>query len=236
MMKLLKVAGTMTVLAMLVVFSTNVVFAGGDGNVYGLVFIDSNMNGVWDQGEQGYSGEWTQYWEGDEYIERYIGATITLSGDDGATAFTLESAGYREPNEDEVAVCTYQDFVVSDGDDEDEDPDINSSPVRPCAGTWGMIGGENGTVWKVWVTAPEGYVVTSANPQVYVAGSGEPALDFGIAPIGAGGVTTTNAVTTSESVNGIALPVTGGVLLGLPAIALVAVGGVAVVVRAKRRK
>ena len=236
MSKWFKITGMATVAAILLLSAVGTVFAGSNNTVGGLVFIDSNMNGVWDAGEEGYKGEWVEYWEDDELIQRYVGATVTLSPDNGATTYTLESAGYVSLTEDEIAdgitdVCTYQDLTTADGEDDDTDPDINASPARPCEGTWGFPqAGESGLVWTVWVTAPEGYVVTSQNPQAYVAGSGN-LLNFGIAPVGAGGTSEMTA-----DVSGLALPVTGGIALTVAALALMMTGGTAVVVGSKRKQ
>lgn len=229
MSKWFKITRMVTLAAVLLLGAAGTVFAGSNNTVNGLVFVDSNMNGVWDTGEEGYKGEWVEYWEDNALVERYIGATVSLSPDDGVTAYTLESAGYRALTEDEIAdgltdVCTYQDYTTADGD-------INASPTRPCEGTWGFPqAGETGLVWKVWVTAPEGYVVTSQNPQTYVAGSGADPLNFGIAPAGAGGVSATTA-----DISGVALPVTGGTL-ALSALALMVTGGAAVVIGSKHKK
>jgi hypothetical protein len=105
------------------------------------------------------------------------------------------------------------------------------APARDVgvASGWGA-----GTVWKVWVTAPAGYVVTSQNPQYYTVGSDTATLDFGIAPVGAGGATssTTTAVSATSAV---ILPVTG-MTLGFAALALVVGGGAMVVVGSKLHK
>lgn len=45
-------------------------------HVTGLVFIDTNQNGVWDAGEEGYGGE--LQWVEDEGVTRYVGTTVTV--------------------------------------------------------------------------------------------------------------------------------------------------------------
>ena len=159
-------------------------FVEGTGFVYGLVFIDSNLNGVWDVGEAGYGGEYGVAEENeDEWIWRYRGALVTLHpiGDtDPDNTIVLESAGYREPedHEDAFDVCTHQDIL-----DENEDSGLRCACVRPCFGTWGLVKAGDDITWEVWVTAPEGYRLTSPNPQYYTTGSEMPPLDFGITPI-----------------------------------------------------
>ena len=147
-------------------------FAAGPDNVYGLVFIDDDRDGVWDPGEAGYGGE--QTWIDEEGIERYVGATITLISP-AYDEFALESAGYRELDEGEVDLCSYQDSVVDD--------EINENPLRPCSGTWGLPGTSSDVRWEVWLTAPEGYETTSENPQYFNTGSDQPSLDFGLVQI-----------------------------------------------------
>jgi hypothetical protein len=60
MLKGLRVTGMLAVAALLVLSSVSTVFAGGSDGVYGLIFIDSNLNGVLDQGESGYAGVKTE--------------------------------------------------------------------------------------------------------------------------------------------------------------------------------
>jgi hypothetical protein len=144
--------------------------------VQGLVFIDDNLNGVWDEGEAGYGGEMQTVEEDDGWQhDRYVGATVTIytpAYDD----FVLESAGYRELGEDEEYLCCHQDAML----DEDE---VNPSQKRPCIGTWGLPGIQDDIRLEVWVTAPEGYVLTSANPQYFITGEDSSPLEFGLAPV-----------------------------------------------------
>jgi hypothetical protein len=56
--------------------------------------------------------------------------------------------------------------------------------------------GEEGTYWTIEVTPPEGYIVTSENPQHRTTGSDNTWVDFGLALEGAGG-----PMDTSESIN-----------------------------------
>ncbi|MEZ4519067.1 MAG: hypothetical protein R3C44_20370 [Chloroflexota bacterium] len=145
----------------------------GTGFIPGLVFIDSNENGVWDVGEAGYGGTWE--WVEDEEVNRYVGATITFVSP-AYDAFAVESSPYRELGEDETITCTQQDLVLADGE-------INPTPVRPCSGVFGLSHAGDDVTWEVWLTVPDGYRLTSANPQTYVTGSGEMPIDFGIVPI-----------------------------------------------------
>jgi hypothetical protein len=105
--------------------------------------------------------------------------TLMQPGSDPDDAIVLESAGYREPEDHETAanVCTKQDYEV------DNDVGVNLNALRPCMGTWGLVGAGDEVTWGVWVTPPDGYVLTSPNPQYYPTGSGRPPLDFGIKPI-----------------------------------------------------
>jgi hypothetical protein len=184
MSRWLKLAGLWVILVSLVFGIVSTVTAGDGNSLQGLVFMDNNGDGKWQPCEPGYPGIWSEYFDEDDvFIRRYVGATVSMSADGGVTVFSLESAGPREPNKGEVDLCSYQDYTIPDGNDDDCDRDINPNPLRPCAGTWGLHpAGEKDMVWMVWVTPPEGYVVTSPNPQYYWVGSGKPPLDFGIAP------------------------------------------------------
>ena len=158
---------------LLALFVVAPALAAAPDNVYGLVFLDEDGDGVWDVGESGYDGEMT--WLEDEEVWRNIGATITIITP-AYDEYVLTSAGARAADYDgETAVCSYQDTVVDD--------ELNESPVRPCSGTWGLSGVSEGVSYEVWLTAPDGYTVTSQNPQVFTTGSGQAALDFGIAPV-----------------------------------------------------
>ena len=147
--------------------------AAAPDNVYGLVFVDSDEDGVWDVGEAGYDGELT--WLEDEEVWRNVGATITIITP-AYDEYELTSAGARDADYDgETALCSYQDTVVDD--------ELNESPIRPCSGTWGLPGVTEDVRYEVWLTAPDGYYVTSENPQYFTTGSGQESLDFGIAPL-----------------------------------------------------
>lgn len=144
----------------------------GTGFVPGLVFIDDNLDGVWQPGEAGYGGALS--WIEDEGVTRYVGATITLISP-AYDEWDLTSAGYREPKEGTTVACTQQDLII--------DGEFNPHPMRPCSGTWGMGHAGDDVRWEVWLTAPDGYTITSSNPQYYVTGSGQMPVDFGITPI-----------------------------------------------------
>ena len=162
------IVSTLLLLTMVVVFSTA---SAAKCNVQGLVFIDTNENGVWDAGEAGYGGEYL--WDADEEEMRYMGAEITVITP-AYDEFELESAGHRELDENEEDLCCYQDYVVDD--------EINETPRRPCDGTFGLPIAEENVRLEVWVTAPEGYRVTSPNPQYVTTDVEMVPVDFGIAP------------------------------------------------------
>jgi hypothetical protein len=141
-------------------------------DVQGLVFMEDNLNGVWDVGEAGYNGEWQ--WIEDDGAFRFVGATVTILTP-AYDEFEVETLGYREFEEGEDVFCTQQDLVMEDGE-------LNSNPVRPCAGTWGIPVSADDTYLQISITPPEGYTVTSSNPQYCVTGDDE-WMDFGIAPM-----------------------------------------------------
>ena len=204
------------------------VFAQGgqDTHLYGSVFVDANMNGVWDVGEEGYPGVLKEWWDEDEglMMKAHIGTTVMLNPGDTDEIVTLTTAGSRELDEGEQDLCTYLDQVIEDGPDEDEELDINPGPSRPCNGTFGLRpAGPKEMIWEVTVTAPAGYVVTSPNPQYVEITSDTPIVAFGIAPTGAGGPIAI-------------LPVTGGALLGLLAIAATLIVGSTIIAGTKSRR
>ncbi len=132
--------------------------AAAPDTVTGLVFLDTNESGLWGPGEPGFGG-----------------VTITIETP-AYDEFVLESASAREADyEGETDLCSYQDTMV--------DGEINPSPIRPCEGTWGLPGTSENVRFIVTVTAPEGYYVTSENPQIFVSGTDQAPLDFGIAPL-----------------------------------------------------
>jgi hypothetical protein len=152
-----------------------VVTAEGKSDVQGLVFIDDNRNGVWDPDEAGYGGE--MQWDAVIEMDRYVGTTVTIITP-AYDEFAVETSPYRAPEEWETVVCTQQDLLI--------DGEINPNPIRPCSGTWGLPVVANETYLEIWVTAPEGYYITSQNPQYFLTGTDESWVDFGIAPIAAG--------------------------------------------------
>ncbi len=225
MSRALKLVGILAVVVV-TLFGTTMVFAQEDTHVFGSVFVDANMNGVWDPGEEGYIGEWKEWWDADEGVnmKAYVGTTVTLNPGDTDEIITLTTAGGRGLNEGEQDLCTYMDRVIADGPDEDEELDINPSPLRPCNGTFGLRpAGPKEMIWEVTLTPPAGYSVTSANPQYVEIADDTPVVEFGIAPTGAGGPIAL-------------LPVTGGTLLGLLAIAATLIGSGTLIVRTKSRR
>ncbi len=171
------------VLLLVLVLSAGNVAAAGKSDVIGLVFIDDNMNGTWDVGEDGYCGEW-QY-DDDQETERYVGTTVSIVTP-SYEVINRETAAYREPEKDQTVVCSCQDTLV--------DGEWNSNQVRPCHGTWGIPRVVNDTYLTISVAAPEGYVVTSTNPQVFLTGEDTHFVDFGLAPIGATATVTETVV------------------------------------------
>ena len=161
-----------TVLLAVVAFTVGVVAAEGKSDLLGLVFIDDNMNGVWDPGEAGYGGVWM--YDDVREMERYVGTTITIETP-SYEEFTFESAGYRPLREDEKIACSSQDTLV------DDDP--NPDPQRPCSGTWGWPRVENDTYLFITLTVPEGYEATSETELTYFTGEDSGFVDFGIAPV-----------------------------------------------------
>ncbi len=128
------------------------------GHVYCVVFVDTNLNGVWDVGEVGLPD-----------------VPVTLQSANGKTTIELMSApAWDEIDESAGNVCSYP------------DPDAPT----PCPATWGLIpAGEVGFWWQVSVSASSGYQVTSEKHLwVQVKQEGGPQfVQFGVAPIGAGG-------------------------------------------------
>lgn len=155
-----------------VAMTTETAAADSKIDIQGLVYIDDNLNGVWDVGEEGYGGDWQ--WVESEEVNRYVGATLTVTTP-AYDEFTVESSPYREAGEDEVSMCTYQDLLVDD--------EINPNPVRPCFGTWGFPRLPIDMWVTVELTAPEGYYITSDSTQTILTGTDTGWIDFGIAPI-----------------------------------------------------
>lgn len=139
--------------------------------VTGLVFIDSNQNGVWDIGEEGYGGK--LQWVADEEVTRYVGTTVTVMTP-AYDEYEFETAGYNSS-------CTVQGFDV------DEYGNIVQVPTRPCAGTFGMSFRTDPTGLdirlEVTATPPEGYKLTSPAMQTFIIGKDTEPLDFGIIPL-----------------------------------------------------
>lgn len=145
-------------------------------DILGMVFIDANLNGIWDVGEEGYGGEYM--WLEDEDVFRYKGATLTVTTP-AYDEYTVESAGFVELAKGQEINCTRQDLVDFDGD-------YNADANRPCTGAWGWPVSAKDVYMQVELTVPEGYFVTTANPQFCYTGE-EEYMDFGIAPLAAGG-------------------------------------------------
>lgn len=166
----------LVVTILLLVMATGA-YAEHTDTVQGLVFIDDNLNGIWDVGEAGYGGQMQLVEEDDGWMhEEYVGATVTVYTP-AYEDYILHSAPYKELGEDEEFLCTHQDAMVN----EDE---VNTNQQRPCTGTFGMPSVPHDIRLEVWVTAPDGYVLTSENPQYLITNEDSTLLDFGLAPIG----------------------------------------------------
>ena len=148
--------------------------------ISGLVYLDVNENGVWDMGEEGYGGEYGVAKEGDDWIWRYRGTTLTFTpiGSGPDDPFVVESAPFREMvgHEKDGNTCTRQD--LDDGLDE------GYVPARPCDGTFGMISWADHVTWEVTIDVPEGYSLTSDSALRFTTGTSNPACDFGIVYVG----------------------------------------------------
>jgi len=224
MLKALRLLSVLAVLAAALLGTTAVLAQGDDTHIFGTVFIDTNLNGVWDVGEEGYMGEWEEYWDEDDevFVQHYVGTPVSLNPGDPDDIITLKTAGARELEEDEEDLCTYLDWIIGDDDE------VNPAPMRPCNGTFGLRpAGPKEMIWEVTLTVPAGYMATSPNPQHVEITSDTPVVEFGIAPTGAGGPTAAP----------IALrPVTGGTVLGILAFAAaLTCGGVLFVGKKPRR-
>ena len=178
------------VVTILLLVMTTGIYAEHLQTAQGLVFIDDNQNGVWDSGEAGYGGQMQMVEEDDGWMhEEYVGATVTIftpAYDD----FVVTSAPYRELGADEEFLCSHQDMML-------DDDKVNPNQQRPCTGTFGVPGIPDDIRLEVWVTAPAGYVLTSANPQYYITGEESKLLDFGLVPVSAAAAST--AETTEQS-------------------------------------
>ena len=141
-------------------------------DIQGLVYIDENLNGVWDVGEPGFDGVYQ--WVEDEEVSRYVGAKVTVITP-AYDEYEVETASYRELEEHETVACAKQDTVV--------DGELNPNPLRPCSGTWGLPVWADDVRMEVHLTPPEGYYVTSVNPVFCVTCIEGPWVDFGIAPL-----------------------------------------------------
>lgn len=162
----------LAVIVLLVLVISTATVSATRYDIQGLVYIDENLNGVWDVGEPGYDGVYQ--WVEDEEVSRYVGTKITIITP-AYDEFEVESAPYRELEKHEKVACTQQDLLV--------DGEINPNPVRPCSGTWGLPVWADDVRMEVHLTVPEGYYATSANPVHCVTCIETPWVDFGIAPL-----------------------------------------------------
>lgn len=171
-------------IVMLMVFAAQSAFAAQATYITGLVYIDSNENGVWDAGEPGYGGvqDVRENDEGD-WVEEYFGTPISFvaaGGDPVEDGTSLLSAGTFIPDEDDdrEEFCTSQSLEATDVDDLDV-------PVRPCEGTFGFITFVDGeSWWDIEMTVPAGYQATTPTKMTISVLSGEGGtIDFGIVPL-----------------------------------------------------
>lgn len=147
--------------------------------ISGLVYLDANENGVWDAGEEGYAGEYGVAKEGDEWVWRHRGTTVTFTSvGSGPGAYVVESAPTRdmEDHESDGNICTRQDLKKA--------LDEGYTAERPCEGTFGMISWADDITWEVTIDVPEGYALTSDSTLTFRTGEDVPACDFGIVAVG----------------------------------------------------
>jgi hypothetical protein len=148
--------------------------------ISGLVYLDANENGVWDPGEEGYAGEYGVLKEGDDWVWRHRGTTVTFTSIGGGPndPFVVESAPTRdmEDHESDGDICTRQDLEKS--------LDEGYTAERPCEGTFGMISWADDITWEVTIVVPEGYKLTSDSTLQFRSGEEVPACDFGIISVG----------------------------------------------------
>ena len=156
--------GAVIVLAMLMFVMVGSTFAN-PSYINGLLFIDSNQNGVWDVGEEGYKGVYGSYEKNGAWEWGYQGTQVLFKGVGAGPeeAIVVETAGYQETEAGEAA-CTQQ------------------GSGRPCAGTFGFISFVDGITWQAAVAVPDGYRLTTAGMQTVVSGADNGTVDFGIVP------------------------------------------------------
>lgn len=146
----------------------------------GLVYLDTNQNGVWDEGEEGYGGDYGVAKEGKDWVWRYRGTTVTFTpiGSGPSDPYVVESAPFREmeDHEKDGNTCTRQDF--------EESIDEGYVAARPCEGTFGMISWADDVTWEVTIEVPEGYELTSESTLTFTTGEEVPMCDFGVVPVG----------------------------------------------------
>ena len=151
---------------MLALFAVIPVFAA-EGHIYGVVFYDSDGDGVWDD-EAGIADVAVKF--------------VPASGDDVEGAITLYSAW--NDNDDVVGpdmVCTHLQ------DEEFGDSETHWKLPKGCNGTFGLPSVDG--YWEVSLEVPEGYQLTT--PGSYLVEPWETGeagwLEFGLEKSGAGG-------------------------------------------------
>ncbi|MEM8859468.1 MAG: hypothetical protein AAGD96_14160 [Chloroflexota bacterium] len=173
-------------IVMLIVLAAQTAFAAPPTYITGLVYIDSNENGVWDAGEPGYGGmKDVREDDNGDWIEDYYGTPITFvsaGGDAVEDGYEIMSSGLIVPDPDDVyedqELCTAQSLEAVEVDELDV-------ATRPCEGTFGFIafGVDGESWWDVEMTVPDGYRATTATKVTIGVLSGEDTtIDFGIAP------------------------------------------------------
>jgi hypothetical protein len=172
--------GVMVVLVLALVLVVPASAGYTNDHIGGLVYIDANGNGVWDEGEEGYGGYEGVAKEEGEWVHRYFGANVTFTpiGSGPVDPIVLESAPYREmeDHEKDGDTCTRQDLEKS--------LDNGHYPAqRPCEGSFGMISWANDVTWEVSIEVPDGYEMTSEPVLRFSSSEDVPMCDFGIAPI-----------------------------------------------------
>jgi hypothetical protein len=161
---------SLLVALVLTLFVVTPVFADG-GHVYGVVFMDENGNGVWDD-EPGVADVAVHFVQAD-------------------TDIVLYSAW--NDNDDDVG----PDMYCTHFRDEAFGDDVTHWKIpKGCNGTFGLIGGVEGT-WKVYIDVPAGYKLTTPGSADYPYFAdtlmadqdwtdGTDWLEFGLMPAAAG--------------------------------------------------
>lgn len=179
--------------AALLILVARSAFAQPKQYLTGLVYIDSNQNGMWDKGEEGYKGAYGVAKENGNWIWRYRGTDVTFKGMGSGPkdAIVLQTAGHRGLNDGEVDPCSRQ----GDG--------------RPCNGTFGMRSTASNVTWQVSLKVPQHYRLTTPGMVNVRSGVANKPIEFGIAPMANIPMDDTQPVLEILS-DGLGEPISGG--------------------------